>query len=122
MGKKIVILGTVDTKGEQLRFLKERIASRGLEPILMDLSMGGHPGFQADITPHEIAGLVGKNLEELTASRDRLSVTNVMTAGAQQKALDLLSRGKPPGDCCLGRGDHGPDRITGDVQTALRHP
>ena len=102
MGKKIVILGTLDTKGEQLRFLKERIASRGHEPILMDLSMGGHPAFQADITPHEIAGLVGKNLEELTASRDRLSVTNAMTAGAQQKALDLLSRGSLQGIVALG--------------------
>jgi len=102
MGKKIVILGTVDTKGEQLRFLKERIASRGHDPILMDLSMGGHPGFQADITPQEIAGLVGKNLEELTASKDRLSVTNLMTAGAQQKALDLLSRGNLHGMVALG--------------------
>ncbi|MBN1104862.1 MAG: Tm-1-like ATP-binding domain-containing protein [Deltaproteobacteria bacterium] len=102
MGKKIVILGTVDTKGEQLRFLKDRIASRGNETILMDLSMGGSPGFQADITPREIAGLVGKNLEELTASRDRLSVTNVMTAGAQQKALDLLSRDSLQGIVALG--------------------
>ena len=102
MGKKIVILGTVDTKGEQLRFIKERVASRGHEPILMDLSMGGLPGFQADITPHEIAGLVGKKLEELTASRDRLSVTNLMTAGAQQKALDLLSRGALHGIVALG--------------------
>lgn len=102
MGKKIVILGTADTKGEQLRFLKERVANRGHEPILMDLSMGGHPGFQADITPHEIAGLVGKNLEEITASRDRLSVTNVMTAGAQQKALDLLSQGSLHGIVALG--------------------
>jgi uncharacterized protein (UPF0261 family) len=102
MGKKIIILGTVDTKGEQLRFLKERIASRGHDPILMDLSMGGHPGFQADITPQEIAGLVGKNLKELTASKDRLSVTNLMTAGAQQKALDLLSRGNLHGMVALG--------------------
>ncbi|MBN2031966.1 MAG: Tm-1-like ATP-binding domain-containing protein [Deltaproteobacteria bacterium] len=102
MNKKIVILGTVDTKGEQLLFLKERIASREHQPILMDLSMGGHPSFQADITPHEIANLVGKNLEDLTASRDRLSVTNAMTAGAQQKALDLLSRGNLHGIVALG--------------------
>jgi uncharacterized protein (UPF0261 family) len=68
----------------------------------MDLSMGGHSGFQADITPHEIAGLVGKSLEDLTASRDRLSVTNVMTSGAQQKSLDLLSRGNLHGMVALG--------------------
>jgi uncharacterized protein (UPF0261 family) len=102
MGKKIVILGTVDTKGEQLRFLKQSIASRGHDPILMDLSMGGHPGFQADITPHEIAAVEGRKLEELTASRDRLSVTNVMTAGARQMALELLSRGSLQGIVALG--------------------
>jgi uncharacterized protein (UPF0261 family) len=102
MGKKIVILGTVDTKGEQLAFLKEKLTSRGHEPILMDLSMGGLPGFQADITPHEIAGLAGKSLEELRASKDRLSVTNLMTAGARQKAMDLLSQGNLQGIVALG--------------------
>jgi uncharacterized protein (UPF0261 family) len=102
MGKKIVILGTLDTKGEQLRFLREKIASRGHEPILMDLSMGGFPGFEADVTPEEIARLVGKNLEELIASKDRLSVTNAMTAGAQQKALDLLSQNRLDGVVALG--------------------
>jgi len=102
MGKSIVILGTVDTKGEQLKFLKERLTARGHQAILMDLSMGGHPGFQADITPHELAGLAGKTLQELTSSRDRLSVTNVMTAGARQKALDLLSRGSLQGIVALG--------------------
>jgi len=102
MAKKIVILGTVDTKGEQLRFLKDRITSRGHEAILMDLSMGGHPGFVADVTSKEIAGLAGKNLEELIVSKDRLSVTNTMSAGARQKALDLLSRNSLDGVVALG--------------------
>jgi uncharacterized protein (UPF0261 family) len=102
MGKKIVILGTANTKGEQLRFLKEKITSRRHEAILMDLSMGGHPSFEADITPEEIAHLVGKNLEELIASKDRLSVTNAMSAGAQQKALDLLSQNSLDGVVALG--------------------
>ena len=63
MGKKIVIIGTVDTKGDQLRFLKERIASRGHEAILMDISMGGDPSYEADITCQEIARLAGKDIE-----------------------------------------------------------
>jgi uncharacterized protein (UPF0261 family) len=102
MAKKIVILGTVDTKGEQLKFLKDKITSRGHEAILMDLSMGGHPGFEADVSSAEIAGLVGKKLEELIASKDRLSVTNVMSDGAQQKAMDLLSRNTLDGVVALG--------------------
>jgi len=102
MGKTIVIIGTVNTKGDQLQFLKERIESRGHKAILMDISMGGRPDVQADITPEEIAGLAGKNIEEIRASKDRLTITNAMTAGAQQKALDLLSRGELDGIVSLG--------------------
>lgn len=102
MGKKIVILGTANTKGEQLRFLKEKITARGHEAILMDLSTGGHPNFQADIPPREIARLVGRNFEEIVSSKDRFDVTKAMSAGAQQKALDLLSKGSLDGMVALG--------------------
>jgi uncharacterized protein (UPF0261 family) len=102
MAGTILIIGTVDTKGEQLRFLKEKIESRGHRAILMDISMGGRPAFEADITPREIAGLAGKKVEDLMASRDRLSATNAMRAGAQQKALDLLSQGNLQGIVALG--------------------
>jgi uncharacterized protein (UPF0261 family) len=102
MGKKIVILGTANTKGEQLRFLKEKITARGHKAILMDLSTGGHPSFLADIPPQEIASLVGKNFEEIVSSKDRFEVTTAMSAGAQQKALDLLSRGDLDGIVALG--------------------
>ncbi len=102
MGKKIVIIGTLDTKGDQLRFLKERIESRGHEAILMDISMGGDPSYQADITSEEIASLAGKDIEAIRASKDRLTITNAMSAGAQQKTLDLLSRGELHGIVSLG--------------------
>lgn len=102
MKKKIVIIGTVDTKGDQLRFLKEKIDSRGHEAILMDISMGGDPSYRADITSEEIAGLAGKDIEAIRVSKDRLTITNAMSAGAQQKALDLLSRGKLDGMVSLG--------------------
>jgi uncharacterized protein (UPF0261 family) len=101
-GKDIVVLGTLDTKGEQILFLKELIAQRGHRPIVMDLSMGGEPMFQAEISSEEIAGLAGKNLKELVHSKDRFAVNNVMAMGAQQKALDLLSKGSLDGVIALG--------------------
>lgn len=100
--KNIVILGTLDTKGEQILFLKEKITKRGHRAIVMDLSMGGKSLFHADITPHELANISGKNLEELMASKDRFTVTNVMGIGAQQKALELLSQGSLDGVVALG--------------------
>ena len=102
MGKNIVILGTTNTKSDQLRFLKDKIAARGHEAILMDISMGGDPGFQAEITPQEIASLAGKDIAELITSKDRFEVTNLMSAGAQQMALGLLSQRKLDGIVALG--------------------
>jgi uncharacterized protein (UPF0261 family) len=100
--KKIVIIGSTNTKGEELQFLKERIEERGHKGILIDISMGGEPSFEADITPREIAGLVGKHIEDFLASKDRLTVTNFMTAGVQQKSLELLSQGNLDGIVALG--------------------
>ena len=102
MGRKIVIIGSVNTKGDQLTFLKESIESRGHQAILMDISMGGHPSFQADITPEEISRLGGKDISEVITSKDRFAITNTMSKGAQQKALDLLSKGALDGIVSLG--------------------
>lgn len=101
-GKKIVIIGSTDTKGNELRFLKDKIESRGHKGILMDISMGSRPTFEADVTPREIASLVGKDIDEFIDSKDRLTVTNLMTAGVQQKSLDLLSQRELDGIVALG--------------------
>ncbi len=102
MDKKVVIIGTADTKGEQLQFLKETIAARGHQAILMDIGMGGEPTVQVDIRAEEIAALAGKDLKDLMASKDRFAVTEAMTAGAQQKTLELLSQGNFDGIVALG--------------------
>ena len=43
--KNIVVLGTLDTKGEQIGFLKDHIVQEGHKAIVFDLSMGGAPLF-----------------------------------------------------------------------------
>ena len=102
MKKNIVLVGTADTKGEQLQFLKERMEKRGHRAILMDISMGGTGKVKGDISPEEIAKAVGKEISELTASRDRMWVTDIMTRGAIQTALKLLSENRLQGIVALG--------------------
>ncbi len=102
MKKNIVLVGAADTKGEQLTFLKEKIESRGHGAILMDISMGGPSELKGDITPEEIAGSVGKDIQELIQSKDRMWVTDIMTRGAVQTALNLLSENRLQGIVALG--------------------
>jgi uncharacterized protein (UPF0261 family) len=102
MAKKIVVMGTLDTKGEQLQFLKEKISSRGHHAILMDMGMGGEPEVKPDITAREIAGLMGHDTEEFRASRDRFAKAEIMVAGAQKKIVDLLTKNEIDGAVALG--------------------
>ncbi len=102
MEKNIVIVGTSDTKGEQLGLLKDKIRVRGHTPILMDISMGGRATLDAEIPPHEIARLVGKEIDEILTSADRRACTDIMTQGAQNKALALLAEGKLDGIVAMG--------------------
>jgi uncharacterized protein (UPF0261 family) len=100
--KRIVILGTLDTKGEQLLYLKERIEARGHRPILIDLSSGSEPQWKADITAAEIASVTGKKIEELRSARDRAAGALAMKLGAVQKVSELFSQGEIDGIVAFG--------------------
>ena len=50
----VVVAGTLDTKMEEMGFLKEVLESRGLKPRLVDLSTSGQAS-GAEVPPHEVA-------------------------------------------------------------------
>jgi uncharacterized protein (UPF0261 family)/ABC-type branched-subunit amino acid transport system ATPase component len=50
----VVVAGTLDTKGEEIRFLRDLLKERGLRTRLVDLSTSGKPS-AADVPPTEIA-------------------------------------------------------------------
>ena len=103
MGKKyVVVIGTLDTKGEELLFLKQQIERRGCGVIVIDVSMGSEPLFEADVGPAEIARLGGKTIEEIRLSNDRDSVTQVMERGAMEKVEQLYSAGEVGGVIAVG--------------------
>jgi len=103
MGKKcIVVIGTLDTKGEEILFLKQQIERRGCGVIVIDVSMGREPLFEVDVGPAEIARLGGSTIEEIRLSRDRDWVTQVMERGAIEKVKQLYSAGKVVGIMAVG--------------------
>jgi uncharacterized protein (UPF0261 family)/ABC-type branched-subunit amino acid transport system ATPase component len=50
----VIIAGTLDTKGAELRFIRDQIASAGVRVVLVDLSTSGSPS-PADVPPHHVA-------------------------------------------------------------------
>ncbi len=102
MAQKVLVISTMDTKGEETLYLKERIESLGLGTTLMDLSMRGRGASQADITPARVAVAGGSSIEEIHGSKDRSKITGITIAGASSIARDLAAGGKVHGVVGLG--------------------
>ncbi len=102
MAKTVLIISTMDTKGDETQYLKKKIESLGLKSLLMDISMRGHEGYIADITPHEVASSGGSNFQEIHDSRDRTRITNIAIAGASSIAKKLFAMQKVGGVIAIG--------------------
>ena len=50
----VIVAGTLDTKGDELRFIRDQIAAAGVRVVLVDLSTSGQPS-PAEVPPHHVA-------------------------------------------------------------------
>lgn len=101
MERVILLVSTLDTKGPETLYLRDRIKDKGGNPVVLDLSMSGDsPG--ADITPAEVAEAAGAKIEEIRASRERKEITRRMIDGAVKLAGNLLESGLLGGVIGLG--------------------
>jgi uncharacterized protein (UPF0261 family) len=107
MGRKgIVIICNLDTRGEDIVFVKDLIAGRGHEAILLDFSMEEPPPFDGDITTEEVAargGLPIRILREKYRS-DRDAATQNQIRGAASIVDDLVRQGRVHGIIGIGGG------------------
>ncbi|MGB9299087.1 MAG: Tm-1-like ATP-binding domain-containing protein [Anaerolineae bacterium] len=102
MAKNIVIVATLDTKGEEASYLKELIEKRGHKAILVDTNMGGEPSIKPDISAGEVAKAGGGNIQEIRASKDRGKLTPIMIKGAIAKVKELHAAGRVDGIVSFG--------------------
>lgn len=77
----IALVGTLDTKGVEVRFLKERLESLGLKTLVIDVGIAGTPQFEPDVSRQEIAARNGTSIDALIAGRDRGNAVVAMQAG-----------------------------------------
>lgn len=86
MYKKILLVGTLDTKGMEYAYARELIQSRGLPCILMDVGVMGDPQCEPDISADEVARAGGSSLSTLRESGSRSHALDILTQGAVELA------------------------------------
>jgi uncharacterized protein (UPF0261 family) len=102
MPKSVLVISTLDTKGQETLYLKDKLSAIGLAPVVMDISGRGSDITGIDIPAARVAEAGGGDFEEMKTSRDRTRITNIMMAGGSQIAADLLAEGKLAGVIALG--------------------
>ncbi len=102
MPKSVLVISTLDTKGQETLYLKDKLSAIGLAPILMDISGRGSDIAEIDIPAARVAEAGGGSFDEIQSSRDRTRITNIMMAGGSRLAAELLTQGKLDGVIALG--------------------
>jgi len=103
--KKVVILGTLDTKGAEVKYIKEKIEENGLECIVVDIGIRGPPReVTPNITREEVANAAGYTIEEL-ASLPRGEAIKRMSEGVKAVCKKLYESKKLDGIISIGGAD-----------------
>jgi uncharacterized protein (UPF0261 family) len=102
MKKSVLVISTLDTKGQETLYLKDKLSAIGLAPILMDISGRGSDIPGIDIPAARVAEAGGGGFDEIQKSRDRTRITNIMMAGGSHLARELLKDGKLKGVIGIG--------------------
>ncbi len=99
--KKVVIVGTLDTKGKEFMFLKNVIESQGVETIVVDAGIF-EPQFEPDISNLEVCEKSGHDILKLREENDRGTNVKAMAHGAAIVVKELVDKGLVGGFISLG--------------------
>lgn len=104
MTRAIAIIGTLDTKGEEVAYLRDLIVSRGHPVLVIDAGVLGQPTITADISREAVAKAGGGDLRQLIAAGDKGRAIQTMITGSRETLLRLYAEGRLAGAIALGGG------------------
>ncbi len=98
----VVLVGTLDTKGREYAFLRERLEEHGVDVLVVDCGILGEPLTEPDIRREEVAAAAGADAHALAAAGDRGAAVAAMADGAAAVVTRLYAEGRLDGILSLG--------------------
>jgi uncharacterized protein (UPF0261 family) len=99
----IALIGTLDTKGPEIEYVRGRLRALGARPIVVDSGILGEAlDCDPDVPRHEVAREGGHELEEIRAAGSRGAAVELMEKGVRAVCLRLWLEGRLDGALCLG--------------------
>ena len=104
MPKRIILVGTLDTKGSEYNYARQLIENRGHIPLTIDCGIMGAPALEPTITRQEVAAAAATTIEDILAKADKNYAIHTMTVGSTAIVRDLYRDGQLDGILGLGGG------------------
>ena len=98
----VYLLVTLDTKGVEGAFVRDRLRELGVEVKLVDTGCLGDTTTQADISRADVFRAAGVSHEEMVARRHRGDAVAAAATGAAKLIADLHAQGQVSGVLALG--------------------
>ncbi|RLB04641.1 MAG: hypothetical protein DRG83_04385 [Deltaproteobacteria bacterium] len=103
----IVIIATLDTKGDKAKYLKDLIEGfkerlGRFEIKVIDCGVLGEPYFKPDISKNEVAEAAGTSIAELAQLGDEAQAVDIMAEGVSKILEQLHEQGRLEGVVGLG--------------------
>jgi len=99
----IALIGTLDTKGAEIAYVRDRLRELGVSPLVVDSGILGEPdGIEADVTRAEVARAGGHELDAIRAAGSRGAAVQLMLEGVRAVVLREYGAGRVHGVLCLG--------------------
>ncbi|MEM7218392.1 MAG: Tm-1-like ATP-binding domain-containing protein [Pseudomonadota bacterium] len=99
---RVLLIGTFDTKDEELRYVERAMSEQGATVVAMDVSVLGDPASPVTISKHEVAASAGTTIEDIVALNDENLAMTAMAQGAAARVAALYAEGEIDGLIALG--------------------
>ena len=102
MAKTVVIVGALDTKGDDFRYVKELIEGAGLATLVVDFGVMGPPTLEPDVTREEVVAAAGGDLTRIASGDHKDEAMGAMAAGLTVVVGRLHADGRLDGILSMG--------------------
>ncbi len=116
MGKTVVLVGALDTKGAEFDYVRQVIQRTGLDVLTVDFGVLGEPAFAPDVGRAEVAVAGGGDLERWRSGEHKDEAMAGMAAGLAVVVRRLYDQGRLDGIVSMG-GSGGTSIATAAMRT-----
>lgn len=100
--KRIVIIATLDTKGEEAEFLRKLVIQKGHTPVVIDSGVYTDHPYTADFSNEKVANSIGLTVRDIQSSKDEGVAISLMIKGVSAVIQQLLAEGEADGILAIG--------------------